>query len=485
MSYFTLTSTTATTVLSNSAFQSQWLDPYDPQEFYYSNSGTGGKISSYHIANDTITDHYTGGTVYKMIVRYLGDGSLYTHTSNLIVSLADISNPATIYTGTSGTIETIAVSSDGSKIFFTEQNSPDMKALNISAGTSSVIYTHTVPFGSVTLETDPADGTYLVFVDDNDEIYSLNILAGTITLLAASPIGNNCKTIKALDGTIVIAPWNQTGYGLIKINSDGTGQEVYTTSGLTKIMVLDTINKKIFTLDFSKNLREFSVPALPDLPPLPSLFGTPKSVYIDWTWDSSNTYYRLDLNDGTTTTTVLTGSSDLAFTTNNLLPETSYTGELYSSSDDITYTLSTTTVVSTLPNTAANFDTSVFYDAVEMKYDFSDLSSNTLSIVGEVFDELFTTADVFKITDSAGTLHENASFINDGSMVNLSDSEVFYLPFETSNGAAQQVSLTLSDTSTEIITYNDTNNKITVDGTEYGVGQNFYLDGKLIYVRGN
>ena len=369
-------------------------------------------------------------------------------------------------------------------MYFTTQNNNELKALNISAGTDSVVYTHTVSFGSVVLETDPSDGTYLVFVDDNDEIYSLNISAGTITLLAASPLGNNCKTIKALDGEVFIAPWNQTGYGLIKINSDGTGQEVYTTSGLTKIMVLDTISKRIFTLDFSKNLREFSVPTLPDLPPLPSLFGTPKSVYIDWSWDdSSNNYYRLDITDSTTTTTVLTGSSDLAFTTNNLVPETSYTGELYVSDDDVTYTLLTTTVVSTLQNTAANFDTSVFYDAVEMLYDFSELDSNTLSIVGEVFDELFTTADVFKITDSAGTTHESASFVNDGAIVNLSDSEVFYLPFETANGATQQVSLTLSDTSTEIITYDDSTNKITVDGSEYGVGQNFYLDGKLIYVR--
>jgi hypothetical protein len=52
-----------------------------------------------------------------------------------------------------------------------------------------------------------------------------------------------------------------------------------------------------------------------------------------------------------------------------------------------------------------------------------------------------------------------------------------YLPFSTTSGSSQSVSLTLPDASTAAVTYNDTADKITYGGTSYAVGDSFILGG--------
>ena len=213
--------------------------------------------------------------------------------------------------------------------------------------------------------------------------------------------------------------------------------------------------------------------------------STPGSVYISFTWPATDVYYQIEITDPELNkTTVVTGTEELSANAGNLIPETEYTVEFYSSPDDVTYTLLTTESVTTLENTIANFDQSIFFDGIDV-YNLSLFDSSTLSVLEELFDDIFTTADKLKLVDNTGTTYET-SFINVGATVDISDSSAFYLPFAGTD-PGQGVTITTSDPTPTTISYNETTGSITVvinGGTPitYTSGQSFKLDGKTVYV---
>lgn len=216
---------------------------------------------------------------------------------------------------------------------------------------------------------------------------------------------------------------------------------------------------------------------------LPLIALSAGSVYITVSSneDLVNPYRRIDFTDSeSNTTTSITGSTDLEYTIQNLTPETTYTVDFYNSTDGSTYTLLESGSITTLENTSENFDISKFFDG--LVYDFSSLNSETLGIIGEILNEILSTDDTITISDTTGETHY-ASFINIGDTVGLEDASVFYIPFEPIGGSGQEVNLNLSDSSTSILTYDESNETITVDGVTYSPGDTFYLDGKIVEVR--
>ena len=221
------------------------------------------------------------------------------------------------------------------------------------------------------------------------------------------------------------------------------------------------------------------------------LFGTPPikfdaapgSVYISFTWPSTDVYYQIEITDpGLNTTTVVTGTTELSAIAENLIPETEYSVEFYSSPDDVTYTSLITESVTTLENLAANFDETLFFDGVDSIYELDSIDSGTLEILSEIFDEIFTSGNTLKLKDSTGTTYET-SFVNLSDTVSISDSSSFYIPFSS---AGEEATITLSDNVTDTtIAYNANGSiDVTVDAvtTNYLPGETFKLDGKNVFV---
>ena len=171
-------------------------------------------------------------------------------------------------------------------------------------------------------------------------------------------------------------------------------------------------------------------------------------------------------------TPVITTFTELTRVVNGLGPETEYEISLYYlPSGSSIYTLDSSKTATTLENTPANYDLSIYGSGGE--YDLSGISD--LGNLSEVMNDLFATGD--ELTINLNGSAEKVSLVKVGETVALPESSILF-PFTSSNGAGQAVTLTLPDTTTQTVTYNDSSEEITVGGTTYADGDTFVLGGK-------
>jgi hypothetical protein len=172
------------------------------------------------------------------------------------------------------------------------------------------------------------------------------------------------------------------------------------------------------------------------------------------------------------------GFTELAQNISPLLPATAYQVGLYANygAGFVFVEFSSTT---TLANIAANYDTSDFVDE-SGKYDFSDMGDASLDTLSSVLDSLFTTGDDVKFSLDGDDVEAN--FVNIGGTVDISSEDALLIPFQTTSGAGQSVTLTLSDASNAVVTYDETAETITVSGQTYAVGSSFIIDGKKLTI---
>lgn len=193
-----------------------------------------------------------------------------------------------------------------------------------------------------------------------------------------------------------------------------------------------------------------------------------------------STGYRLTVQEhGTTTTTISkTDVTELTQIVGSLTPETGYTIELFADTGS-GYTSVGTASTTTLANSSASYDTSDFSNDGG-KFEFSSLGDEGLQLLLGVINDIFTTGDVLKL-DLKGVTRDS-QFVKRGEQVNVTDSEALLVPFDTSAGSGQSITMELTDTSTVSVAYNELTNAITVGGTEYAVNEHFVLDGKKVSV---
>lgn len=159
----------------------------------------------------------------------------------------------------------------------------------------------------------------------------------------------------------------------------------------------------------------------------------------------------------------------------SLDPEVEYTMRLYVDSGS-GYELGEEKAVTTLANSAANY---VIDDFVQDgKNNLDGLNTAARTRMSAVMNDLFTTGD--KISVSVGSKRGNmeAKFVNRGGTTRVSAADALLLPFDTESGAAQTISLQMSDDSTKVVTYNDAANTISVDSVDYSPGDFFVVDGQ-------
>ena len=175
--------------------------------------------------------------------------------------------------------------------------------------------------------------------------------------------------------------------------------------------------------------------------------------------------------------TAHSGFTELTKVISNLDPEVEYEISLYYLPTGVSvYSLDGSKTTTTLENVAANYDLSVYGSGGD--YDLSGITN--LENIGDVMNDLFTSGDELSITLSDETV-TTTTFVKLGETLNIPDDAVL-CPFTPSSGSSQEVTLSLPDTSTQTITYNEVTDEITVGPTTYADGDVFVLNGKRITV---
>jgi len=215
------------------------------------------------------------------------------------------------------------------------------------------------------------------------------------------------------------------------------------------------------------------------------LYPTVGSVYADLTWDADpdGLYYQLTYTDSVGAITVATiGTENLTVRIENLLPESVYTIDLYSSATGSTYNLLLSEDITTLENTVANFDTSV-YENSSGNVDISTLDASTLSTISTILNDLFMTSATVVVSDSSGEVYESTFLKLDGS-VNIGDAQAILIPFDASSGTGQKATVVTTSGDPIVVSFDEVSGEVTVEGTTYAIGESFILDGKRILVSG-
>lgn len=216
--------------------------------------------------------------------------------------------------------------------------------------------------------------------------------------------------------------------------------------------------------------------------PRPEFTHTPFSTYfqISWTYIPDSTFFRITRSlVGGDETTEFTTNTELEHVIFNLLPSTTYTLRAYSSTDNNTYTLEDSQDISTLPESPANTGIEIFNDGGV--YDLTLLTDETASTIRNQIDGLLTTGSVVQMNVSQFSTNTFKVLTRGGISV-VPDDEQILIPFEPTAGSSQSVTFQLTDTSSSVVTYDETQNTIVVNGITYSVGDRFVLDGKSVTV---
>jgi len=209
------------------------------------------------------------------------------------------------------------------------------------------------------------------------------------------------------------------------------------------------------------------------------LTSNPINVFVNFVAVSGAVAYRITIEENTTgsdVTTVQQGFTETSLIIPNLVPSVEYLIKLYSTSDNSTYSLSQEGVVSTLSNIGANWNLNDL-ENTDGDYDIST-SQEYLSIIA---DEVFSTGDIVIIKTANGKI-KKTTFLQNNESIDITQIDALMIPFDTNNGVSQNASVVLSNSSTVVVTYDETNETIVINGETYSPGDTLILDGKKVTI---
>ena len=193
-----------------------------------------------------------------------------------------------------------------------------------------------------------------------------------------------------------------------------------------------------------------------------SIEATMFTHLADLTWTSiggATSYTITQTEDAGSEETIVSETTDLSFTSLNLNPGSSYVFNLYTDLDLVTPATSIT------ESALAVDTTNVTALAVRLSNDFSILSESSYDEVDSQLRNFLMTGD--EVTLSSG----NAIFVEDSDTIVHSDTDIL-TPFESTAGSGQTITVTVGGESA-VLTYNESLNEVTYDGTAYGIGESF------------
>ena len=189
-------------------------------------------------------------------------------------------------------------------------------------------------------------------------------------------------------------------------------------------------------------------------------------VMADFSWPpvAGASWYTLKYEkDGGDEVELVSLSTDLKATLFSVAPGASYEAYLYSNLDISTPVLSASGVAPAV-NTA-----SVQVLLQRVGNDLTILPSDSLLLIGSDLEGALSTGD------QVNTRQGNASFVANAGTIAITRPETFLTSFSEDAGSGQSITVTLPDSSQSVISYNETNDTLTIDSTEFDVGSYFVI----------
>lgn len=308
----------------------------------------------------------------------------------------------------------------------------------------------------------------------------------------ASAIPESNQASNGIDGNI---PSGSTGLGAVDLSGSPTWildlDREYTLSEINRIIfhnVLDVPSRatgSVVTLHSSDGgepeqiavltadrVQEFVITPAPEF-----LLPTPRvaSILATIVEVPGASTYRITIRESPSgpIRTAHTGTSTGDVVIGRLNPETTYTLQLLADTGG-GLVVEDTETVTTLQNSADSYDRNTF--GSDGRFDVSSLDTAEFSLLDEVINEVFTTGDRLEL--SLGQRSSTVSFVRRGESVSTDES--ILAPFNTASGSGQGITMNLSDSSTVQVAYDETDNSLTIGGTDVQVGESIVIDGKKL-----
>ena len=403
---------------------------------------------NYMTGNIVATNNTSGGIIGFASRR------TSTYTANISNSINAMNgNVDEVAIGASGISTSVSMNIDTS-FGLTYTSATYGSTSDIFTGTTSILFTD-------------LDYIPLVFTDDASNSYEYEMVFGNV--------GGNASYSQYTH--VILFKDDIAGPYFIDFDLTGnsTGYLAYITAGASPVAYT---NGSLTVLNSSANfVYDYSGSVILFTKPLPTSFEVTGAGAINITVTitaitGADAYQlRYAPTSGGTPVVAHSGFTDLTKVISNLDPEVEYQVSLYYLPTGLSvYTLDGSKTATTLANVSANYDVSAYGSGGE--YDLSGIIN--LGNISEVMNDIFTSGD--KISIDLGRPIKT-TFVKLGDTLAIPEDSALF-PFTPSNGASQQVTLTLPDTTTQTITYNEVSEEITVGGNTYSDGDAFILNGK-------
>lgn len=193
----------------------------------------------------------------------------------------------------------------------------------------------------------------------------------------------------------------------------------------------------------------------------------------DVTWNSiiGASLYTVTLAEGEgDEVTILNDSTELAVTTKDLSPETSYELRLYTDSD-------TSSPVTSLSITTPVLGPSSGIDISQrLGNDFTGLVNFDPSEIQEYLNDIFETGDVVVLEDTTSYVFVKDS--EDIAFTPSTDIRGILTPFQSDRGGSQAITV-----SSDIISYDETSNEVSINSTILSPGESAVLNGYKVTMK--
>lgn len=216
--------------------------------------------------------------------------------------------------------------------------------------------------------------------------------------------------------------------------------------------------------------------------PPPSFTATPGLTSVAFTVfpiDGATGYRLTSQETGSNSEIIsLPNFTDLDQTITNLAPGTEYTFRLYFTSGTV-FTLEDESIITTLENSAENYNVNDLLGS-SGRFDISTLDNNSIGLISDVMNDLFTTDDVIDVNISGNVV--TSRFVNRGGVVDISGSDALIAPFTSGGGSGQAISMTLSDSSSVAVSYDEATEAVMIGNTTYDTGESLVFDGRKVTI---
>ena len=463
-----------------------WVDPYNPTKMIFSN----GNAIIFDVTNRTIVANRGLGVQIKMFRRSFTTKEILGVNSNKFYNFGENAKhivegtvpplPAPFYTHPEPILY-FDCSYTG-LIYFIAQTSNEIWTVNVDGTNAQLLFALNGTGSS--LATDPYDRTTLVYADGDALMYR-NLSTGASRVVLPSKMSLNYGMTVLNDVIYTTYRWQNEGY--IRVNIDGVSDYFQGIRSWGVGTLVDTVNQVVYDFTIGQysiyHDSTYTIASLPADPSSMIVAVNPLGMRATWSPISGATSYKIGISsgsDGENPITVYYTTSDISALGYTHTLATNATVTVYLKYDTLTETdllSSSRTITIPAMSTDSSAFSKDFFRGKDGKFDITKIKVD----LGNVMNDIFESGDDIQVKLPGGK-EVKTTFVKRGGTVPISNDASIAIPFSKDAGGGQSVSITLSDSSSLVVAFDETTESLSVGGVSYSSGDSFVIDGKKVTI---